>query len=62
MVIKYLQIVLVVCSVLVIHGVRNPKEIEYREKKLLTPSLEDVRNGKLSNKKEGKFVNFFFKF
>lgn len=43
-----LKFILVFTSFWIVQGVLNPKDVEYREKKIFVPTLEEVKAGKIN--------------
>lgn len=42
-----LKFFLVFAFVWIVQGVLNPKDVEYREKKIFVPTLEEIKTGKI---------------
>ena len=55
-------ILLILCNLLSIQGLRNPKEIEYREKEIFKPTLEELKTGSIYKGILENLVKNFFLF
>lgn len=53
---KSLQILIIFINFLLIQGVRDPKKIEYLEKKIFAPTLDELRTGEFHKKRKEVFL------